>query len=141
METLYKKIIINNDETKLPKVLHEVQHWSHTRSDRMIKTNVAWTWRVNDIDWYLIESPETEERIRLLEELVKAQTKLIRSIDDLYNIHVALASFGEMDEYSRGYRKLSNTEDIIHYRTEKLRKHVAKLISEIDEIENNKAKG
>lgn len=53
MKQLFEQVFIKS-ESDLPKVLHETKFWAHTKSGRMIETNIAWTWRVNEIDWYLL---------------------------------------------------------------------------------------
>jgi hypothetical protein len=66
MKQLYEKVEIHS-ESDLPKTEMGVKHWGHTRSGRMIETDITWTWRVNDIDWYLrpYQMPEvTDEDIK-----------------------------------------------------------------------------
>ena len=61
---IYKQVFIKSKDD-LPKGELGTKNWGHTRSGRMIETDIAWTWRVNDVDWYLlpceIEMPSDEE--------------------------------------------------------------------------------
>jgi hypothetical protein len=45
-------------EADLPTTERGIEYWAHIKSDRIIKTDVAWTWRVHEIDWYLLPEPE-----------------------------------------------------------------------------------
>ena len=82
MKTIYEKIEIKS-EADLPKgsdayISHSTSgHLGFRRcvpakkQDHATFENISGEWWLKNIDWYLLPSPETEERIRLLEDLVK----------------------------------------------------------------------
>lgn len=59
---LFKKVYIKSGDD-LPKCELGVRHYAHQRIGNIIYTDVVWTWRTNDIDWYLlpVSLPSDEE--------------------------------------------------------------------------------